>query len=96
MRRREIGIRMALGATPRGIVGRIVGEGLIVTSAGGAIGLVVAMIAARAMSQLLFGVTPLDVPALTGAAAILIAAATLASLLPARRASRIDPQVELR
>jgi ABC-type antimicrobial peptide transport system permease subunit len=96
MRRREIGIRMALGATPRGIVGRIVGEGLIVTAAGGAIGLAVAVVAARAMSQLLFGVTPFDVPALAGAAAGLVAAATLASLLPARRASRIDPQTELR
>ena len=96
MRRREIGIRMALGATPRGIVGRIVGEGLIVTAAGGTIGLAVAVVAARAMSQLLFGVTPFDVPALAGAAAGLVAAATLASLLPARRASRIDPQMELR
>jgi ABC-type lipoprotein release transport system permease subunit len=56
----------------------------------------VAVVAARAMSQLLFGVTPFDVPALAGAAAGLVAAATLASLLPARRASRIDPQTELR
>ncbi len=96
MRRREIGIRLALGATPRGIVGRIVGQSLLVTAAGGTIGLVVAVAAARAMSQLLFGVTPFDVPALAGAAAGLVAAASLASFLPARRASRIDPQVELR
>jgi putative ABC transport system permease protein len=96
LRRREIGIRLALGATPRGIAGRIVGEGLVVTGIGGGIGLGLAVISAQLMSRLLFGVTPFDVPALTGAAVALVTAATLACLVPARRASRIDPQAELR
>jgi ABC-type lipoprotein release transport system permease subunit len=48
------------------------------------------------MSRLLFGVTPFDVPALAGAAAGLVTTATVACLLPARRAGRIDPQAELR
>jgi predicted permease len=96
LRRREIGIRLALGATPRGIAGRILGEGLIVTAAGGVVGLGLAVISATLMSRLLFGVTPFDVPALAGAAAGLVAAATAACLLPAWRASRIEPRVELR
>jgi putative ABC transport system permease protein len=96
LRRREIGIRLALGATARGIVGRIVGEGLLMTAIGGAIGLGLAVLSARLMSRLLFGVTPFDVPALAAAAAALVATATVACLLPARRASRIDPQTELR
>jgi ABC-type antimicrobial peptide transport system permease subunit len=96
LRRREIGIRLALGATPRAIAGRILGEGLIVTAAGGVVGLGLAVLSARLLSRLLFGVTPFDVPALAGATAGLVAAAAIGCLLPARRASRIEPRAELR
>jgi hypothetical protein len=96
LRRREFGIRLALGASPRGIAGRILGEGLLVTAAGGVVGLGLAVLSARLLSRLLFGVTPFDVPALAGATAGLVAAAAIGCLLPARRASRIEPRVELR
>ena len=96
-RRHEIGVRLALGATRRLIVSRIVTEGLIVTAAGAAVGLAGTFAMSGALSGMLSGgVTTLDVPSLATAATILIGTAVVASYLPARRASRIDPQRELR
>ena len=96
LRRREIGIRLALGATPRAILGRVLGEGLIVTGLGTLAGLALAIAAAGLLSRLVFGVDPLDPTALAGAALGLAAVAGIACLIPARRASRIEAQRELR
>jgi hypothetical protein len=95
-RTREVGIRLALGAQ-RGEIGRMfLGQALTWTAAGVTLGMVGAIGLARWMSVLLFGVSPLD-PATYGAvAAVLVAAAGLASYLPTRRVTRLDPTVALR
>jgi predicted permease len=95
-RTREVGIRLALGAQ-RGEIGRMfLGQALTLTAAGVTLGMVGAIGLARWMSVLLFGVSPLD-PATYGAvAAVLVAAAGLASYLPTRRVTRLDPTVALR
>jgi predicted permease len=95
-RTQEISIRMALGATAGRIVSHVVIEGIAVTAAGAAVGAVASFALRSAFAGLLFGVTPLDAPAITVAAATLLASAGLACYLPARRASRIDPTHELR
>jgi predicted permease len=89
-RTREIGIRLALGAPPRGIGRLFVGNGLRLTALGTVVGLVAAAALSRAMSSVLFGVSPLDPVTFAIAPLVLAAAAALASYLPARRASRID------
>jgi putative ABC transport system permease protein len=96
LRRREIGIRLALGATPRDVLARVLGEGLLVTGAGTLVGLGLALASTTLFSRLLFGVSPYDAAALASAAAGLLTAAAVACLLPARRASRIEPRAELR
>ena len=95
-RRREIGIRMALGADRRRVVRDVVRDGLTVTLAGLAVGVVAALAAVRVVSTLLFGVTPQDPLTLAGAAASLIAIAILACAVPASRAARVDPVIALR
>jgi putative ABC transport system permease protein len=90
-RRREIGIRLALGAQPGELKRMFVRHGLVLGSIGVAIGLCAAVPLTRLMSSLLFGIKPLD-PLAYGAGALLLGmAAVLASYLPARRASAIDP-----
>lgn len=90
-RRREIGIRMALGAG-RGAVRRLfLGQGLALGVAGVAIGLVAAALFAQALRSLLFGVSALDPVTFLAAPGLLLAAVLLASYLPARRASRLEP-----
>jgi ABC-type antimicrobial peptide transport system permease subunit len=96
LRRREIGIRLALGATPRDVLARVLGEGLLVTGLGMLVGLGLAFAATTLFSRLLFGVSPFDAAALASAAAGLLTAAAVACLLPARRASRIEPSAELK
>jgi putative ABC transport system permease protein len=96
LRRHEIGIRLALGASRARIVGVIVGEGLTVTAAGVAVGAAAALALGGALSGLLFGVAATDVTAFAVAAAALALAAAAASLLPALRASGIEPGRELR
>ena len=88
---REIGIRSALGAEPWELEKMFLLHGLVLSAAGAAIGLVAAFALARAMSSLLFGVGALDPAAYLSALAITLAAAALASYLPARRAAAIDP-----
>jgi predicted permease len=95
-RTREIGIRMALGAQSAGLRQMFVRQGLLLAGIGAIIGLGAAAGLTRLMSSLLFGVAALDPVTYVGVAAILIAAAALASYLPARRATRVDPLDALR
>jgi predicted permease len=95
-RTREIGIRMALGAEPAGLRQMFVRHGLLLAGIGAAIGLGAAAGLTRLMSTLLFGVKALDPLTYIGVAAILITAAALASYLPARRATKVDPLEALR
>jgi putative ABC transport system permease protein len=90
-RTREIGVRIALGATPRGVLALVVREGMWIAGVGIAIGLVAAAIAARALPLGLYGVTPLDVRTYVAVMLILAVTAALAALIPACRAVRIDP-----
>ncbi|HEV8412765.1 MAG TPA: ABC transporter permease [Bryobacteraceae bacterium] len=90
-RRREIGIRLALGAQPGELKRRFVRHGLVLAGIGVAIGLIAAAGLTRLMSSLLFGIKPLDPITYAAGALILGLAAVLASYLPARRASAVDP-----
>ena len=93
---RELGIRLALGATPRGITRLIVGTGLQVALAGVGLGLVGAWMLTRFMQSLLFGVEATDPITFTIIPVMLVAVSLVACYLPARRATRIDPVVCLR
>jgi predicted permease len=95
-RTREIGIRLALGARPQHLERMFLLHGLALSGVGAVVGLVAAMALGRLMSSLLFGVGPMDVPAYVAALGVTIAAAALASYLPARRAATIDPMETLR
>jgi putative ABC transport system permease protein len=95
-RTREIGIRMALGAQAPGLRQMFVRQGLLLAGIGAIIGLGAAAGLTRLMSSLLFGVSALDPWTYAGVAAILIAAAALASYVPARRATKVDPLEALR
>jgi ABC-type antimicrobial peptide transport system permease subunit len=92
-RRGEIGIRLALGAAPRSIFGLILGDGLRLVSIGTVIGLTAAFATTRYIQTLLFGVNPLDAATFIAVSVVLTATATLACLIPARRAMRVDPVV---
>jgi predicted permease len=93
---REIGIRIALGASRRGILGFIVRQGMVLAAAGVAIGLAAAYVLTRFMSSLLFGITATDAPTFSMIPLLLILVALAASYIPARRAARVDPMVSLR
>jgi putative ABC transport system permease protein len=95
-RTNEIGVRMALGATSREILLLFGGRGLLLTLAGLAIGSVLARFAARLMTALFYGFVPEYIPAVAAVSVILVSVAAIACLVPARRASRIDPLVALR
>jgi predicted permease len=95
-RTREIGIRSALGAEPRQLKRMFLLQGLALGGVGAAVGLVAAVLLARSMSALLFGIGPTDVVAYVAALSVTIVAAALASYLPARRAATIDPIETLR
>jgi putative ABC transport system permease protein len=95
-RTQEIGIRMALGATPASVLRMIMGQGLGLVFAGLVIGLAGALALTRLMSTLLFGVTPTDPITFAGVALVFLIAALLACYVPARRATRIDPLIALR
>jgi predicted permease len=95
-RRREIGIRLALGATRSRVVAFVGGQGLILTLIGIAIGLLGALMANGLIAPLLFGVEPTDRALLVAVAIAIACVAALASWLPALRASRVDPNVVLR
>jgi hypothetical protein len=95
-RTREIGIRMALGAGTRDVRHLFLRQGLLLTAAGIALGIGVAITSTRLMSALLFGVTPIDPITYTVVAGALAAVALLATYLPVRGASRVDPVIALR
>jgi predicted permease len=94
--RREVGIRVALGAAPRTVTRMFVHRGMILSSVGIAVGAAVAAGLTRLISSLLFGVTPLDAATFVAASAILVVAALAASYIPARRAAAVDPVETLR
>jgi predicted permease len=95
-RTREIGVRVALGASSRQIRRLVVGQGIWLALIGTAIGVVLAQILGRAIAARLYGVTASDVPTVLLSAALLCVVAALASYVPARRAARIDPMDALR
>jgi predicted permease len=95
-RHREIGIRMAVGAKSNDILRLVVLEGAHLAIAGIAIGLLVAVALTRLMQTLLYEVSASDPVALTAAAAVLVTVAVLASYIPARRATQVDPTTVLR
>ena len=95
-RRRELALRAALGARRADLVGLVLREGLAVTIAGAALGLVAATGLTRWMQGVLFGVTPLDAVSFALAPVVLLPVAVAACLLPARRAGATDPAVALR
>ena len=90
-RRREIGVRAALGATPGALIRLVVRQGAAITIAGLAVGLVGAYIAAAWIGGFLFGVTPRDPLSFVAVPIVLFIVATLAAFVPARRAATIDP-----
>ncbi len=96
MRTRELGIRVALGASPSRVVGSVLGETARLAFAGIALGLAAALAVSRLLRGLLFGVAPADPAALGAAAASLVVVMLLASGLPARRAARIPPAQALK
>jgi ABC-type antimicrobial peptide transport system permease subunit len=95
-RRREMGIRLALGAASANLQRMFVRHGLVLSGLGVAVGLPASAALARLMKSLLFGISPLDPLAFAAAAVALIFAGALASFLPARRAAAIDPAETLR
>ena len=95
-RTREIGVRIALGARRRNVLMLVLGEGLATVVAGAVLGLGAAALATRALRTLVFGVTPLDPVSFALSPVVLVSVAALACLLPAVRATRVDPIVTLR
>jgi len=95
-RRREVGIRVALGAEPAGLKWLFVRKGLMLYCAGGIVGLALAASLSYWISSLLFGVRPLDPLTYIASMAFIAAAATAASYIPARQAASVDPMETLR
>lgn len=95
-RTHEIGLRMALGASPRDILAMVLRGGFGVVLVGTLVGIVGALGFSRLLGSLLVGVRPYDPPTYAGVAVMLSAVALLACLIPARRAMRVDPMVALR
>ena len=95
-RTREVGIRMALGADSRTMVWLLAASGLKLVAVGGAIGLTVAFVVTRLLSGLLFDIDTIDPLTFIGMPVLLAAVALAANLIPARRATRLDPAETLR
>jgi macrolide transport system ATP-binding/permease protein len=95
-RRREIGIRMAMGAGQGSVLGLVLRQGMTLVISGGALGLLLSLALGRAVSKMLYGVSGSDPLSLAGASVVLLAVALNACYLPARHTSRIDPLVALR
>ncbi|MCB1054535.1 MAG: ABC transporter permease [Acidobacteria bacterium] len=93
---REIGIRMALGETRKSILRLVLSRGLVLTGIGLACGIVGAGLMKKLISRLIWGIGAMDPPTLIAVAGIFVVVAVLASLIPARRATRVDPMVVLR
>ena len=95
-RRREIGIRMSLGADRADVLAQVMKQGLLLTAVGVVAGLAGALGLNRLIGSLLFGVRPTDTPTLVAVSGTIVLVATIACALPAWRASRLDPNVVLR
>jgi ABC-type antimicrobial peptide transport system permease subunit len=95
-RKREIGLRMALGATQASLLRLILKQGMSLVVTGVLIGFAAALLVGRLVSRMLYGVSAGDPISVAGAAVVLLAVALLACYLPARSASRVDPLVALR
>jgi putative ABC transport system permease protein len=95
-RTQEIGIRMALGAMPRNVLGDVLRRGMMLTAAGLAAGLAGALAVTRLVGSMLVGIDAHDPLTFIGAAVFLTLIALLASYVPARRATKVDPVVALR
>jgi ABC-type antimicrobial peptide transport system permease subunit len=95
-RAREVGLRMALGSSASQVIQTVLREGFGLTAAGLAIGFALSLAVGRAMSGVLYGITPIDPTTYAGVFLLLSAASLLACYLPARRASRINPMNALR
>lgn len=95
-RTQEIGLRMALGARQRDVLRLILGEGLRLTLVGGVIGLAAALAVSQVLKNLLFGVSVMDPASYAGAAVMLVCTALVSSLIPAKRASSVNPTEALR
>ena len=96
LRTRELGIRMALGAVRREVITLIMGRAMALTSLGVAVGLAGALAGARLLRGLVFGISETDPVTFVVQTGLILAACALASYLPARRASRLDPVQALR
>jgi predicted permease len=96
LRTREIGIRLAIGATPATILQSVTRHGLLLVAVGTSIGIAASLLAARFVESLLFGVRPADPLTLLGVPLILLLTGLLASLFPALRAANVDPVIALR
>ena len=92
----ELGVRIALGATPQTILALVIKQGAVLAAAGLAIGLALALLAGRALQGVLFGVTPRDPSILVAVSVVVSIATLLACYIPARRAVRVDPMIALR
>jgi putative ABC transport system permease protein len=92
----EFGVRMALGASPETLLGRVVAQGLLLTLVGLTAGLAAAFALSRLLTAFLFGIQPTDPATYALVAGVLLLTAALASYLPARRAMRVDPAVALK
>jgi ABC-type antimicrobial peptide transport system permease subunit len=90
-RRREIGVRMALGATAGSVATTVLGDGMRIVSLGAAAGIVGSLAAARLIRPELYGVDPLDPASFAAALALLAVTAAAACLIPALKAARVDP-----
>jgi ABC-type antimicrobial peptide transport system permease subunit len=95
-RTREVGVRMALGARPRDVLALVLRQGGRLALVGIGVGVLLAALAGRVLESLLYGVSALDPLAYAVAAAVLLAVATLANLVPALTAARVDPMRALR
>lgn len=95
-RTHELGVRMAMGADARDVIGLVVGQGMRLTGLGLAIGLVVTLVFSRVMTALLYDVSPVYGVAYLAGALLLASVAVIASYLPARRATMVDPLTALR
>jgi predicted permease len=94
-RTNEIGIRMALGAQRRDVLGMVMRESMLLVAIGVVAGVATAIAASKLVTTLLFGLPPRDPGAIIAATAVMLAVSLLAGFLPARRASRVDPMVAL-